>query len=98
MNTAPCNPMIEVYFSELEAKIADSPKAARQEFLQELRAHVLDRLQQTASPTEDECRAILAALGTPEEIARHYRVEAALSRAKRSNSPLLLLRSTLRWA
>jgi uncharacterized membrane protein len=90
--------MIELYFSELEAKIADSPKPARQEFLQELRAHVLDRLQQAAAPTEDQCRAILAALGTPEEIARHYRVEAALSRAKRSNSPLLLLRSTLRWA
>jgi uncharacterized membrane protein len=98
MNTAACNPMIELYFSELEAKIADSPKPARQEFLQELRAHVLDRLQQAAAPTEDQCRAILAALGTPEEIARHYRVEAALSRAKRSNSPLLLLRSTLRWA
>ena len=98
MNTTASNSMIELYFSELEAKIGDSPKAARQEFLQELRAHVLDRLQQTAAPTEDQCRVVLAALGTPEEIARHYRVEAALSRARRSNSPLLLLRSTLRWA
>ena len=98
MNTAACNPMIELYFSELEAKIADSPKPARQEFLQELRAHVLDRLQQTTTPTEDQCRAVLAALGSPEEIARHYHLEATLVRARRSNSPVLLLRSTLRWA
>jgi len=98
MNTAACNPMIELYFSELESKMAGLPKPARQEFLQELRAHVLDRLQQTAEPTETQCRAVLVALGAPEEIARHYLIEAALSRARRSNSPLLLLRSTLRWA
>ncbi len=94
--------MIELYFSELESKMAGLPKPARQEFLQELRAHVHDRLQQTTEPTakpiEDQCRAVLAALGAPEEIARHYLIEAALSRARRSNSPLLLLRSTLRWA
>ncbi len=98
MNTATCNPMIELYFSELESKMAGLPKPARQEFLQELRAHVLDRLQQTAEPTETQCRAVLVALGAPEEIARHYLIETALSRARRSNSPLLLLRSTLRWA
>lgn len=98
MNITACNPMIESYFSELETRLGKFAKPERQEFLQELRGHVLDRLQQIAAPTEDQCREILAALGTPQEIAQHYGLELALSRATRSYSPFLLLRSTLRWA
>jgi len=97
MNTVVCNPMIESYFIELAAKMADCSRAEREEFIRELRAHVLDRLQQTAA-TENDCRAALNAMGTPEEIARQYRLEMILNRAARSTSPLLLLRSTMRWA
>src|SRR5260370_20388562 len=45
MNMTSCNPMIEDYFFQLEAKMTDLPAADRQEFTRELRAHVLDRLE-----------------------------------------------------
>ncbi len=98
MQTAICNPMVENYFSELNRKMADLSAVQREEFVRELRAHVLDRLQQVAVPSDDQCRAVLAAMGTPEEIARQYRLEMILNRAARSTSPLVLLRTTLRWA
>src|SRR5260370_33984412 len=46
MNMTSCNPMIEDYFSQLEAKMTDLPAVDRQQFTRELRAHVLDRLEQ----------------------------------------------------
>lgn len=98
MQAAICNTSVERYFSELNARMADLSAADRDEFLRELRAHVLDRLQQVAEPTDEQCRAVLAALGTPEEIARQYRLEMILNRAAKSRSPLVLLRSTLRLA
>ena len=97
MITTACNPMIEDYFSQLEAKMSDLRTADRQEFTRELRAHVMDRLQQTAVVTEADCRAVLTALGTPEEIARQYRVERIMNRSAWMVSPWSVLRTLLRW-
>lgn len=98
MNTTACNPMIEVYFSELERKMADLPAGDRQEFSRELRAHVLDRLEQVTVASEADCRSVLKALGSPEEIARQYRLERIMKRSPWRISPLAILRTTLRWA
>jgi uncharacterized membrane protein len=98
MNTTACNPMIEDYFSQLETRMSDLPAADRQEFTRELRAHVLDRLELVAVPSEADCRSVLKALGTPEEIARQYRLERIMSRSAWRTSPLLILRTTFRWA
>ena len=98
MNSAACNPMIENYFLELERKMADLPAGDRQDFLRELRAHVLDRLEQVAVATEADCRSVLKALGTPEEIARQYRLERIMKRSPWRVSPLAILRTTMRWA
>lgn len=97
MNITACNPMIEDYFSQLEAKMSDLPAVDRREFTRELRAHVLDRLEQVAVATEADCRAVLKALGTPEEIARQYRLERIMSRSAWTTSPLSVLRTLLRW-
>jgi uncharacterized membrane protein len=97
MNTTACNPMIEDYFSQLETRMSDLPAADRQEFTRELRAHVLDRLEQVAAPSEADCRCVLKALGTPEEIARQYRLERIMSRSAWRTSPLSILRLLLRW-
>ena len=61
MNSTACNPMIEDYFSQLEAKLADLPVADCQELTRELRAHVLDRLEleHVAVANEDDCRSVL---------------------------------------
>lgn len=98
MNTIACNPIIEDYFSELERKMADLPAGDRQELSRELRAHVLDRLEQVSIVTEADCRSVLKALGSPEEIARQYRLERIMKRSPWSISPLTILRTTLRWA
>ena len=97
MNTMACNPMIEDYFSQLDSRMADLPPADRQEFLRELRAHVLDRLEQVTTPSESDCRTVLKALGTPEEIARHYRMERILNRSAWRISPFSVLRTISRW-
>jgi uncharacterized membrane protein len=97
MNTIDCEPAMDHYFAQLDAKLSDLPDARRQDFLRELRAHVLDRMEQVAAPTADACRNVLKALGTPDEIARQYRMEMILRRSPWSLSPLTVLRTALRW-
>ena len=78
--------------------MSDLPAGDRQEFTRELRAHVLDRLQQVAVASGADCRSVLKALGTPHEIARQYRLERIMSRSAWKISPVLVLRTLLRWA
>jgi hypothetical protein len=92
------NPMIESYFAALETQLSDLPQTDRHDVVRELRAHVLDRLEPVAAVSDDDCRAVLKALGTPDEIARQYRLELILNRASRSRSPWVLFRTTMRWA
>lgn len=97
MNTTACNPIIEDYFSQLEAKMSDVPAADCDELTRELRGHVLDRLDHIAVASEDDCRSVLKALGTPDEIARQYRLERFMKRSAWTITPLSVLRTLLRW-
>jgi uncharacterized membrane protein len=97
MNITACNPMIEDYFSQLDARMSDLPAADRQEFTRELRGHVLDKLELAAAPTVEDCRTVLKALGSPDEIARQYRLERIMSRSAWKTSPVAVLRMLLRW-
>lgn len=97
MNLTACEPIMDRYFALLGSQLSDLSEARRQDFLRELRAHVMDRLEQMAAPTEIDCRNVLKALGTPEEIARTYRMEMILRSSSWSLSPLTVLRTTLRW-
>jgi uncharacterized membrane protein len=91
------NPMIESYFAALANQLSDLPQAKRDEVVRELRAHVFDRLEQIAVPTDDDCRTVLKAMGTPEEIARQYRLELLLNRSAWRISPWSVLRTLFRW-
>jgi hypothetical protein len=91
------NPMIESYFAALSTRLSDLPRAKREEIVRELRAHVLDRLEQISAPTDGDCRTVLDALGAPEEIARQYRVELLLKRSAWRISPWSMLRTLFRW-
>jgi uncharacterized membrane protein len=97
VNLMTSNPMIESYFDALATQLADLPPAKRDEVIRELRAHVADRLEQIAVPTTDDCRSVLAAMGTPLEIARQYRLELVLNRSAWKISPWSLLRTLFRW-
>jgi uncharacterized membrane protein len=89
--------MIESYFAALANQLSDLPQAKRDEVVRELRAHVFDRLEQIAVPTDDDCRTVLKAMGTPEEIARQYRLELLLNRSAWRISPWSVLRTLFRW-
>lgn len=91
------NPMIESYFDALSTQLSDLAQPKREEVIRELRAHVFDRLQQMTVPTDNDCRAVLKAMGTPEEIARQYRVELLLNRSAWRISPWRVLRTLFRW-
>jgi uncharacterized membrane protein len=91
------NPMIESYFAALSTQLSDLPQPKREEVVRELRAHVFERLEQITAPSDDDCRTVLKALGTPEEIARQYRVELLLSRSAWRIAPWKVLRTLFRW-
>lgn len=91
------NPMIESYFDALSTQLSDLPPTRRDEVVRELRAHVLDRLEQITVPTDNDCRTVLTALGAPDEIARQYRVELLLNRSAWRISPWKMLRTLSRW-
>lgn len=97
MKSMTSNPMIESYFAALSTQLSDLPQPRRDEVVRELRAHVLDRLEQITVPTDDDCRTVLKAMGTPEEISRQYRVELLLSRSAWRISPWRMLRTLFRW-
>jgi len=88
---------IETYLRRLEAALAGVPSADKHAILREIRAHILDSAAGT--PGRDAVVArVLRLLGTPEELARRYTTECMLTRASRSFSPWLLLRTCWRWA
>jgi uncharacterized membrane protein len=89
--------MIESYFAALANQLSDLPQAKRDEVVRELRAHLFDRLEQIAVPTDDDCRTVLKAMGSPEEIARQYRLELLLNRSAWRISPWSVLRTLFRW-
>jgi hypothetical protein len=91
------NPMIESYFAALDTQLADLPQVKRQEVIRELRAHVFDRLEPITVPTDDDCRAVLQAMGSPQEIGRQYRLELLLNKSAWRISPWSMLRTLFRW-
>lgn len=91
------NPMIESYFAALNTQLADLPKEKRGEVIRELRAHVFDRLEQITVPTDDDCRTVLKAMGSPQEIGRQYRIELLLNKSAWRISPWSMLRTLFRW-
>jgi uncharacterized membrane protein len=97
VNSMTSNPMIESYFAALTTQLSDLPQPKRDEVIRELRAHVFDRLEQIAVPTDEDCRTVLTAMGSPVEIARQYRVELLLNRSAWKISPWSLLRTLFRW-
>jgi uncharacterized membrane protein len=91
------NSMIESYFAALATQLSDLPQPKREEVVRELRAHVFDRLEQITVPTDDDCRAVLQAMGSPQEIGRQYRMELLLHKAAWRISPWSMLRTLFRW-
>ncbi len=85
------------YLDRLDKALAGVAAEEREDILREIRAHIVD----SAAALPDRTGAIdrtLRLLGTPEELAGRYSTECMLTRASRSFSPWLLLRTCWRWA
>jgi uncharacterized membrane protein len=88
---------IETYQTRLEAGLRGVAVEEKTEILREIRAHILDSIAGAADQDAATSR-VLRLLGEPEELAARYRTESLLTRASRSYSPWLLLRTSWRWA
>jgi hypothetical protein len=88
---------IETYIRRLDGACTHMPLEEKQDIVCEIRAHVLDSVA-AATDREAAVDRVLRLLGPPEELAQRYKTERLLTRASRSVSPLLLLRTSWRWA
>lgn len=82
----------------LRFRLALSGVKDKEEFVSEIRSHIVERLEDHSRPMDEIIEETLAGLGAPEILATRYRTEGLLERASNTMSPLLLLRATMRWA
>jgi hypothetical protein len=88
---------IESYLARLSSALAAVGPEERDEIVREIRAHILDSVSGATDPAGAVDR-VLRLLGAPAELADRYTTERLLTRAGRSFSPWLLLRTSWRWA
>ena len=84
----------DTYLSSLRGHLAPLTLTEREEILREISAHIRDSVEQSGAGVD----AVLARLGSAEELAAQYRDGLLIRRASHSISPLLLLRAALRLA
>ena len=100
---------IDDYLGRLRARLRGMKDEDVREIVEELRSHVIDKA--TASATQEDATekvtvlavesavdAALAALGSPEELARQYMTDNLLAQAEASRSPMRVLHGLLQWA
>ena len=88
---------IETYLNRLQSALAGVPSGEKEDILREIRAHILDSAGNNPD-REGAVDRVLRLLGSPEELAGRYSTECQLTRASRSFSPWLLLRTCWHWA
>ncbi len=91
---------VERYLLRLKLALGDVTPAQRDEFVREIRSHIVDRLAHEPGDSEVACQSILQSLGEPEAIAADYGAERVLARTARLRLklPSVRLRTPLRWA
>lgn len=89
---------IEQYLKRLRKSLSHLQEADTADILQELRSHILERLESERESSGGGIGAILASLGTPEEMASEYVTENILAAAASSRSPLMIMKGIFRLA
>jgi uncharacterized membrane protein len=86
------NDPLELYLARFQASLAGMTVAIRQDIVDEIRAHVHERMCVSGMPIPQ----ILERLGPPEELAREYCTGALVARHDRL-SPFVVLRGAATW-
>ena len=89
---------IDAYLAALRRRLRGLGPEEVREVVEELRGHVLEKAAAGGEPTPAGVEAALAALGSPEDLAREYLTDAILVRAEAGRSPLRILDGLFRWA
>jgi uncharacterized membrane protein len=92
--TPQSNQQIDAFLADLRTNLAPIAPSEREEILREIAAHIYDSIELTGLPAS----AVLAKLGSPQQLAAGYRDGALVREASYSVSPTRLLRATLRIA
>ena len=97
MTSQPLDEQIENYLSRLATAMAKTSVEDKEDVVREIRAHIADSVVGSSDRPAAVGR-VLGLLGTPEQLALRYRAECQLTRASRSFSPWLLLRTCWGWS
>lgn len=89
---------VEDYLARLRKGLAGLSGEAASDIVEELRSHILEKAALTGAATPAAIENVLAALGSPEELAAQYMADDLLGRAESRRSPVLLVRGLMRWA
>jgi uncharacterized membrane protein len=89
---------VDQYLAALREAAGAMPAVEREEFMNEIRSHILDHMEAEKDLTEDGIHEILRRVGDPQRLAAQLATQAMLRPAAKSMSPWVLFRSTLRWA
>jgi uncharacterized membrane protein len=93
---------IDEYCERLSKALHKLPTPEREDFIREVRSHILERIEARPEVTKEAITRILQEVGEPMELAAEYRTQAALREATQSEvtwglRPWMILRATLRW-
>ncbi len=89
---------IDAYLRRVRAGLRSLPDSEVTDILNELRAHIIERVESGDGPTDAAIESSLQSLGSPEHIASLYVSENLTSRAESSRAPWTILRSVFHWS
>ena len=87
---------IKKYLQDVAAALRGLPAEQVRDIVEELRSHIVEKTSGDVAPTAVD--SVLAGLGSPQNLASMYLADDLQVRALASRSPVLVLRSLLRWA
>ena len=90
---------IDAYLTRLRRRLRGIDEQDIREIVEELRSHILDKTGVSGEEgTVEKVGEMLAALGSPEQLAGEYLTDNLLARAEFSRSPARILAVLFRWA
>lgn len=89
---------IDRYLETLRQHCVRVSPAEADEFVGEIRSHIMDRISEEDNPTSERLDAILQRIGDPKQLAASLVAQTEIRRAARSLFPWTILRGILRFA
>lgn len=96
--TADAKEKIDIYLSRVRKCLPGIDERDIREIVEELRSHILEKAESGGEASTAQVDAVLAALGSPEELANEYLTDNLLARAETSRSPWHIVAIFTRWA